>query len=182
MPNSPLRTPHDSSAAFTLVEVLVVMLIVAIMIGIGMVGLSSTRKSSNSVNAMSAASAYVDAIAGFQLAHGGRAPQMGSADWPTGSTAQRNAGPINAGNGKKPYIRSVPESVSSGAVVVAPRGSSLTGGASSARILYATIGTASNTTKYALIVQKRIGSKLVDSCVFTNSPTDAHSLTTAKAC
>lgn len=182
MPFSPQIHPQQQDSAFTLVEVLVVMIIVSMMIGIALVGLSNTRKSSNSVNAMSAATAYVDAVDQFRLAHGGRVPQMGSADWPTSSTKARNAGPLNAGNGKKAYLKTVPESVVSGAVVIAPRGSTITGKSNSSRVLYGVIGPSTNTSSYALIVQKRKGKKFVDNCVFTNSKDKVGTLTKAPPC
>lgn len=182
MPFSPQLHPSQHDNAFTLVEVLIVMIILSMMIGIGIFGLSSTRKSSNSTNAMSAATAYVDAIDQFRLAHGGRVPQMGSADWPTSSAKARNAGPINAGNGKKAYLKTLPESVDQGTVVIAPYGSGITGNSNSARVLYGVIGTSSNTSQYALIVQKRQSKKLVDNCYFTNTKNNVGKLTKAPPC
>ena len=112
-------------AAFGLLELVVVMVIVAILMSIGLYSLRSAEKSGTTAAAVAAAHAYADAAEAFAREHDGRYPEaIGSDDWPGGKETQR--GPRAAVLGEeRTYLRTVPEAIQDGRITIGSGTSSL---------------------------------------------------------
>ena len=120
--NSPIPHQHlvgsthepRSESGFSLVEVIVVLLILAIVVGGITALLGGSRKGANEAVTRQSALLIAEAVDQFQRDHGGRPPgQPGaSTDWNTTWTS-----PVDAQNNNLPYIKpSNAESFSSGTV------------------------------------------------------------------
>lgn len=113
-------TPRSTAeSGFTIVELMVVLLIAAILMGISMYGVRSARKSGRHVAAVSTAQAYADAADRFAREHDGRYPAApgGTVDWDGGANAQR--GPKSDSLGTiRYYLRDVPEEVQDGRITI----------------------------------------------------------------
>jgi prepilin-type N-terminal cleavage/methylation domain-containing protein len=141
-------------AAFTLVEVLIAMVIMAILFSAALAMNKSTKTATEGQRGVSVARAYGDAIDAFARDHGNRAPIPGTSDWPasnppTGQTVDTQPplarGPVDVGEASRPYLDQVPDPVASGLVIVASpqvSGSAETGHdakvSPSSRVLYTT--------------------------------------------
>ncbi|MCW2959619.1 MAG: hypothetical protein JWM25_1247 [Thermoleophilia bacterium] len=112
----PRRSQED---AFSLVEILVVIVILAILMAVSLGTLRGSKDAGSTTRVLGAATSYVDAIEQFSKDARGRYPRaIGSVDWPTGTV-----GPVSAlarGNGE--YLRSVPEAVQQQVVGVGSAG------------------------------------------------------------
>lgn len=126
-------TPDDirrRESAFTLVEILVVLVILAIFVCLGLYGIGSARKSGNSLMAISVAQAYADAADRFAREHDGFYPAApgesgpGGMDWEGGAGAAQ--GPKSDALGqRKFYLRSIPEAVQDKRVVIGSGGNAV---------------------------------------------------------
>lgn len=101
--------------AFTMVELLVVILIVGILSAIAINSVRSARATGQRFDAVAAAHSYANAADRFARDHGGRYPGgPPSNDWP-----KAKAGPFaNILGVPKPYMPRAPESVQDGSVVI----------------------------------------------------------------
>ncbi|MCW2955556.1 MAG: hypothetical protein JWO69_425 [Thermoleophilia bacterium] len=101
--------PHRAGAdGFTLIEVIIVMVILAIMLTITIGAFRSGRDSSSTSKVVAAGTSYADAIEQFGTDARGRYPEgIGSQDWPVATEGPRSA--LARGNGR--YLRSIPEAV-----------------------------------------------------------------------
>lgn len=121
---------RTSERAFTLGEIVVVMVIAAILMAVASNSLGGVRRGTTNKRAVSVVRAYDESVRAFQLDHDGRPPDPAvPAEWAAGSKVVR--GPLDLMRSKAgalmPYMRTVPESVQSGEYgVVAAR----SGGAS----------------------------------------------------
>ena len=107
--------PAAAESGFTLVEILVVLVLIAIITGLGVVSIGSSRSSGQRMASVSVANAYAQAADRFARDHGGRYPDAPpSTDW---GPAKR--GPVATILGtKRFYLRQVPEAVQDGTVLV----------------------------------------------------------------
>ncbi len=127
-------------AGFSLIEILVVMIIITIMMSIVVVTFSKSRKTAEYKSAIAAANQYRDALEAFRSDHGNEFPKIGptETEWPgnpaaptkTDTTPIKTAhkrflrGPRNEllednmspADGKRPYMRRIPEPVQSGLI------------------------------------------------------------------
>jgi prepilin-type N-terminal cleavage/methylation domain-containing protein len=114
----PTRESPESAGerAFTLVEVLVVLAIIAVLMSIIVPRFGSAKTSANGANLRAAAQSYAEAVDAFALDHAGRVPVIGGAtstDWPNTALS---AGPLKpspmVGGTTNTYLgRFVPEVV-----------------------------------------------------------------------
>lgn len=100
------RVGHDGQRSrehgFTLVEMVVAMLIMAVLAAAVILLFHGARRTSAAKAAQAAGASYSGAISAFKLDHVGRVPTIGNAnDWPVVA-----AGPIMSPTTKTPYIRS----------------------------------------------------------------------------
>lgn len=115
----PVRTrPHSDDAGFGLVELIVALVIVAILIAVAMINMRGSRDVARFGQARQAAGEYAQAVAHFKVANAGRAPTLGSGEWPSAIT-----GPLDPQN--RPYLPAAPEAVTAGNITVSttPSGS-----------------------------------------------------------
>ncbi|MCW2956881.1 MAG: hypothetical protein JWO69_1750 [Thermoleophilia bacterium] len=123
---SPAR-PHACERAQSLVEVVVVLIIIGILMAVLVGAGRSSSEATETQSTLSIAHVYADAVEAFADEHGGRAPVIGTNDWPTRATgvADRDApatqpafagGPRNLAAAGRRYLRRVPEPVMTGAV------------------------------------------------------------------
>lgn len=117
------RTHAHRERAFTLVEILVVIVLVAVFMGLGILSIRSSKATGARMSSIAVAHAYADAVDRFAREHGGRYPTFGAAtDWPAGTVAARNRGPVARELGPSgEYLRQPPEAVQDGTVLVNPR-------------------------------------------------------------
>lgn len=97
---------------FTVVEITVAMVIVAILMGVAMLGLRSAKGAAYGKEAIAAGAGYSDAIAKFRTDHALQNPAAGDMMTLQG----RPAGPRSLVNPAKPYIAPLPDGVVSGRV------------------------------------------------------------------
>lgn len=117
----PPRRTTSREGAFTLMEVLIVMAILAILSSIGIWSVRSSQATGRVLAATAAAHAYGNAVDEFARDHGGRYPAtVGSADWST----RPERGPVAAqlGGEEHPYLRRVPEPMQDGTLSFSSRG------------------------------------------------------------
>lgn len=140
-----------------LVEVIVVLLIIAILIGIMATGRQSSQRAGAISAARAAGASYHDAVQQFMRDHGGRTPVWGS-DWPNAAR-----GPINAASRNRPYLDQAPEAVNSGRVLVTSGtgGGAATGDVRS-RVAYVRVGARG----YRLLVQRVSGAGWTTACEY----------------
>lgn len=102
--------------AFTMVELLVVLVITAILAGIAIMGLGSSRATGQTFNAVAVANAYASAADRFARDHNGRYPRApgDATDWP--NVRRGPSAPVLAR--ERFYLSRVPESVQDGSVVL----------------------------------------------------------------
>jgi prepilin-type N-terminal cleavage/methylation domain-containing protein len=107
------RTGEDG---FTLVEIIVALVIVAILMAIAVPLLTGSKRSAYSRDALAAAESYAQAIDQYVADHGGQLPAMpsgaqtGTGAWPSAAGA---TGPLDLSN--QPYMRAgVPDGLKSG--------------------------------------------------------------------
>lgn len=96
---------------FTLVEVLVVMMIIAVVTSFGVMSLRSSRDTGGRLEVKAAAMRYADAVERFQAEHGRTPPRLGTADWPAGALASGPVKRLEIGAGApviRPYLRGTP--------------------------------------------------------------------------
>lgn len=135
--------------AFTLVELIVALLIIAILLGLAITQLRGSKQTTYFKTASAVALTYSDAIEAYMADNGQRVPRPGVAgEWPNVKQGPVDALRLAPGGGKRPYLRSVPEPVSSGLVRVF--GSSGTGSPRATVTLQTPGGAASGT--YRLVV------------------------------
>jgi type II secretory pathway pseudopilin PulG len=101
-----------------MVELLVVVIIIAILLGLAFSAVRSSRATGRTLGSLSAAHAYGNAIDQFARDHRGRYPRApGSPDWPTNGPNGTGGGPAADVLGQRRYyLRSVPESIQDGTV------------------------------------------------------------------
>ncbi|MCW2956249.1 MAG: hypothetical protein JWO69_1118 [Thermoleophilia bacterium] len=109
--------PRTSEQGFSLVELIVVMVIVAILAAITMMSFGSSKDAANRGKVVAVAQSYDQAIASFALDHTGRMPVPGSRDWPTVTRGPVEPS-ITVGGAQQPYMRTIPEAVGDGVVAV----------------------------------------------------------------
>lgn len=163
------RVPRASERAFTLVEMSVVVLIIAIMIAMSMMYFGGAKRTTQYKTAQAAATTYAEAIEAYMADNGQQAPVMGQAAWPTASRDDRIAGPVDAmmlqGSKAKRYMpRAAPEAVSDGLVDIVA-GSAAPSGAPAAVIRYTSSG-----GTYTLRVELTSPVGETPPCVVTNAP------------
>ncbi len=104
--------------AFTLVEILVVLVICAILLAALLSPFRSSKDAANRGKVLAAAQSYDQAIASFAADHMGRMPSQPT-DWPV---QEYSNGPLepstNAAGVRQPYLRRIPEPVGDGVVRV----------------------------------------------------------------
>jgi prepilin-type N-terminal cleavage/methylation domain-containing protein len=154
---------------FTLIEIGVVMLIIAIMIAMSVIHFRGAKRATQYKTAQAAATTYAEAIEAYMADNGQQAPVMGSAAWPTGSREDRIGGPVDSmllegGKPKRYMPRAAPEAVSDGMVDLVAAGGSPAGSAP-AVIRYTSAG-----GTYTLRVEMTEGADSTPPCVVTNAP------------
>lgn len=117
-------------SALTLVEILVVLVIILILMSLGLYGVSSARRSGNTVMATSVAQAYADAADRFAREHDGFYPAAPGESGPTGMDWEGGAGAARGPKSdtlgqRKFYLRSIPEAVQDERVVFGSGGSAI---------------------------------------------------------
>ena len=167
MPTVPPTTPEPSSeAGFSLLEIIIVLCIIAVLLPIGLLSLRGARNNGNSLQTNAIAQHYADSIDRFAREHSGRYPKpVGSEEWAGGAQASKGPMALVLGT-RRYYLRSTPESVQSGSVVV---------GATSSTKPSITYAASGNGDSYELTV----AIPGVTPCVVRGG---ARSLTTLKAC
>lgn len=98
-------SPAAHQHAFTVVELLVVMLIIGIIGGIAYPAMRGWQASARRDGGVSAAREYARSIDSFARDHAGRPPTLGAAEW---TSAGVKRGPFDASTGKR-YLLQVPE-------------------------------------------------------------------------
>lgn len=163
--------PARAERGFGVVELVVVLLIIAIVLGLLITTFRGSKRTSSYKVAQAAASNYVDAIEAYMADNGQTPPTVGSTAWPATPRSEFLRGPVDAllrtPNGTaKPYLRTVPEAVSSGRVDF------LTTGAVPAPNAQATITYSTTASAYTLLVRAiAISDEPPLVCAFTNAPT-----------
>jgi prepilin-type N-terminal cleavage/methylation domain-containing protein len=106
-----MRMNRDRSAerGFTLVEIIVVLVIVAILMAIILPSFGGAKHTSDHQMLVTAAQDYADAVESFRLDHDGLVPQT-SADWPA-DAARAVLGPVDSITGKPYMHRGAPTGV-----------------------------------------------------------------------
>lgn len=164
-PTSTSARSHDSETAFSLVELLVVLVVVAIIGATATMALSGSKERGGAITGNSTARALGEGIEQFQRDHGGRLPTIpGTADWGGGWLS-----PVDLGNGDKPYVRTGAVEVLADHAVSLEDASGTTGPnpSSTARIRY--VVTADGL--YALVVRTRNGVGFRARCYVSNADT-----------
>lgn len=159
------RDTHDE-AGFTLIELVVVMVIVAILMAIAVPSFRGGRKATDHKALVAAAQSYREAIEAFRLDHGGRVPFQ-TADW----SNTVGLGPVDDLT-TKPYMRAgVPDVVASGKVAIAGMGAGQSS-TSGLGIRYRAVAAAGGArTGYELLVtDTNYDSGTSAMCVITNRP------------
>lgn len=161
--------PRGPESAFTLVEVMVVVLIIMIMAAIGLTSLRGSKHAAAFRAASAAAASYSDAVEAYMADNGQTPPAIGTTSWPASPRTRLLGGPVDvllldgSGSPRRYMPQSVPDAVDSGLVDFSPAGAPVTG-SPRARITYAVSG-----ATYVLEVET------VDSpvlrCVITNGAT-----------
>ncbi|MBC7644368.1 MAG: prepilin-type N-terminal cleavage/methylation domain-containing protein [Thermoleophilia bacterium] len=158
---------------FTLVELLVVLVIIAILMAVAVMSFTGAKKTSYHRNAIAAAESYRDAVDAYMADNGNVAPALGSAAWSAAS-----AGPVDALVQNKPYIRTTPEAISDGNVSIgAPGGRAAPG--TRAFIAYTSSGSTYSFRVSAVAVGTSTPLATGPACVITNAAMPAGG---AKAC
>jgi prepilin-type N-terminal cleavage/methylation domain-containing protein len=91
--------------AFTMVEVLVVMVIIGVLLAIALPKMQGWQDASRRDGGVAAARSYARAVEAFSRDHAGRPPRNGTPEWPTATLSK---GPVDLATGKF-YLRQVPE-------------------------------------------------------------------------
>jgi prepilin-type N-terminal cleavage/methylation domain-containing protein len=114
------RLAAGDERGFTMVELLVVMVILAILLAIAIPTFRSGRQTAVTKNTIVSAQTYRDAINGFKLDHSNRAPTIGAAnDWPA-ATSLGPRQPNLSGSAVLRYMRTgAPDAVTKGMVNIA---------------------------------------------------------------
>ncbi len=111
------RAVRRLDLGFTLVEIIVVLVIVAVLMAIAVSGFGGTRHEARRTLVRTAAQSYSEAVEAFALDHAGRVPKFATADWPR--PASGPVQPNSARRAASTYLgSSVPDPVSSGTVNV----------------------------------------------------------------
>jgi prepilin-type N-terminal cleavage/methylation domain-containing protein len=156
------RAPRES--AFTLVEMLVVLVIAAILIGIGILSLRSSQDRGNTIQATTTAHAVGEGIEQFQRDHGGRLPtNPGTTDWNGGWLS-----PADEGNQQRPYVKKAALGPLTEGIVSLETSTGATGPnpARTARIRYLVDA---NLGLYALVVRTDRGDGMLARCSVSNA-------------
>jgi prepilin-type N-terminal cleavage/methylation domain-containing protein len=109
---APRTTLRRDERAFTMIEMMIVLFIVAIMIGLGIKSMRGSRDTGGRLEVKAVASRYADAVNRFKADHGRRVPTLGTATWPT---ADAKLGPqtvvtLSSGSTTKFYVQQpIPE-------------------------------------------------------------------------
>lgn len=164
-------------AAFTLLEIVVVLVIIALIMGAGLSTLRGTKAQTQTNKARSVAIQLGEAVQQFQRDHGGRPPTQpasGNADWnPTFTSPIDRSNPDAQGRGK-PYARGASvEALATGAVTLENRsGSPMVGSgqraSTTARVRYIDD---QNRGIYALVAFADRGQGLKVQCYVSNAST-----------
>ncbi|MCB0878233.1 MAG: type II secretion system protein [Thermoleophilia bacterium] len=118
--HSPIRVPSRApsrDSAFTVIEIMVVLLIVAVLMSIAIVGFGGARHESRRGLVRTAAQSYAESIDAFALDHAGRVPRFGTADWPVATSGPVKPNTVSA-SGSTYLGTAVPDPVAGGNVDV----------------------------------------------------------------
>jgi prepilin-type N-terminal cleavage/methylation domain-containing protein len=113
----PIARPAGENA-FSMIEVVVVMLILGILVGGIVTSSRGTRGATELQVASGTARSYADAAIAFANDHGGRPPELGSDDWPAGRTARFADGPVNVSADDHRYLVAPPEAAVTGQIPI----------------------------------------------------------------
>lgn len=115
--------------AFTLIEIIVALLIVAVLMSIAIGGFRGARHESRKGLVRTAAQSYAEAIDAFALDHAGRVPSFGGADWPKATSGPAKPNTVRA-SGATYLGTAIPDPVSAGNIDIT--GTSPSGGSAPA--------------------------------------------------
>lgn len=163
---------------FTLIEIMVVMLILAVLLGLVISSFRGARHTTAYRTAQSAATSYAEAIEAYMADNGQVPPKMkvGSAAWPATPRSVRIGGPRDVMMRDKRYLpRAAPEAVGDGIVDLVPASPAMPVQAGAqAKITYSILAEpgSANASVYRLHVQTlpRPGEQTLQ-CVVTNGRT-----------
>jgi prepilin-type N-terminal cleavage/methylation domain-containing protein len=102
--------PRDEQA-FTLIELLIVLVIVAVLMAIVLPSFGSTKDAANRGKVTLVAQSYDQAMSSFASDHMGKIPKPGTADWPSIPRGPLEPATRVGQTTGQAYLRSVPESV-----------------------------------------------------------------------
>lgn len=136
--------------AFSLIELIVVMIIIAVLTAIAIGTGRSARDASELKSATSAAQSYRQAVSAFMLDHGNRVPEPGGTvnglpDWSTSLTA----GPMDRYG--RAYLKGIPEAIQGSLVTFASGTAQTDNGMNRFALVY----TATPPSKYSIRVYYR---------------------------
>lgn len=115
-----------SESGVTLLEMLVVLVIIAILIGLLVSNMGGSKDTASKAAGRQVARAYYETAVDFASDNGGAVPRPGTTDWPT---SRPELGPVNFLNktAQQRYLRNVPEAVTDGRARLVTTGGGSTG-------------------------------------------------------
>lgn len=119
-PTSPDHVFVSSEYAFTLVEIVIVVAIVAVLFVVGAQSFVSARATVNVGQVRAAAMSFGEAVTSYRADNAGSVPTLGTPQWPSGrlETGPLRLDTTSDGGRSMPYLRRRPDVVDSGLVDV----------------------------------------------------------------